>query len=114
MPPGHRRRIFFGFADVFAEGETFALGYEEVDQNGNPVPGTQKPGPDQLEQFDPSHTTVCLPLGPGQTPVTETWEMVQLATENHNFHMHQSRFVERTGNTGERRPGQLPAGRGSA
>ena len=31
--------------------------------------------------------------------MTEKWEMVQLATENHNFHMHQSRFVERTGNT---------------
>jgi FtsP/CotA-like multicopper oxidase with cupredoxin domain len=99
LPAGHRRRIFFGFANVFAESETFALGYEEVDQNGNPVPGTQKPGPDQLEQFDPSRTTVCLPLGPGQTPVTERWEMVQLATENHNFHMHQSRFVEKTGNT---------------
>ena len=42
---------------------------------------------------------VCLPLGPGQRPVTESWEMVQLATENHNFHMHQSRFVERTGST---------------
>jgi FtsP/CotA-like multicopper oxidase with cupredoxin domain len=97
LPAGHRRRIFFGFANVFAEGETFALGYEEVDQDGNPVPGTQKPGPNQLEQFDPSRNTVCLPLGPGQKPVTERWEMVQLATENHNFHMHQSRFVERTG-----------------
>ena len=99
LPAGHRRRIFFGFADPFAESETFALGYEEVDQNGNPVPGTQKPGPNQLEQFDPSHTTVCLPLGVGQTPVTERWEMVQLSTENHNFHIHQSRFVEKTGNT---------------
>jgi FtsP/CotA-like multicopper oxidase with cupredoxin domain len=99
LPAGHRRRIFFGFADPFAESETFALGYEEVDQNGNPVPGTQKPGPDQLEQFDPSHNTVCLPLGPGQRPVTERWEMVQLSTENHNFHQHQSRFVEKTGNT---------------
>jgi hypothetical protein len=92
LPANHRRRVFFGFADVNAEGETFALGYEEVDQNGNPVPGTQKPGPDQLEQFDPSHNTVCLPLGPGQTPVHETWELVQLATENHNFHIHQARF----------------------
>jgi len=99
LAPGHRRRIFFGFADPFAESETFALGYEEVDQAGNVVPGTQKPGPDQLEQFDPSHTTVCLPLGVGQTPVTERWEMVQLSTENHNFHLHQARFVEKTGNT---------------
>ena len=92
LPQGHRRRIFFGFSDV-ATNNTFALGYEEIDQNGRVVPGTQKPAPDQLEQFDPSHTIVCLPLGPGQMPVQETWELVQLATENHNFHLHQSRFV---------------------
>ncbi len=96
LPAGHRRRIFFGFSDVTTDG-TFALGYEEVDQNGHVVPGSHKPDPnnlDSLEQFDPSHNTVCLPLGPGQTPARETWELVQLATENHNFHLHQTRFVE--------------------
>jgi L-ascorbate oxidase len=98
LPPGHRRRIFFGFSDVTIN-NTFALGYEEIDQNGNVVPGTQKPAPDQLERFDPSHTTVCLPLGPGQTPVRETWELVQLSTENHNFHLHQTRFTK-TGSNG--------------
>jgi FtsP/CotA-like multicopper oxidase with cupredoxin domain len=98
LPKGHHRRIFFGFSDV-ATNNTFALGYEEVDQNGKVVPGTQKPGPNQLEQFDPSHTTVCLPLGPGQTPVQETWELVQLSTENHNFHIHQTRF-SMTGSNG--------------
>ena len=77
---------------------TFALGYEEVDQNDNVVPGNQKPGPDRLERFDPSHTTICLPLGPGQTPVHETWELVQLSTENHNFHIHQTRFEQAGGN----------------
>jgi L-ascorbate oxidase len=98
LPQGHRRRIFFGFSDV-ATNNTFALGYEEVDQNGRVVPGSQKPAPDQLERFDPSHVTVCLPLGPGQAPVQETWELVQLSTENHNFHLHQSRFVM-TGSNG--------------
>ena len=92
LPQGHRRRIFFGFSDVYTA-DTFALGYEEVDQHGNVVPGSQKPGPDALAQFDPSVTTVCLPLGSGQSPVTETWELVQLSTENHNFHLHQSRFT---------------------
>ena len=62
-------------------------------------PDRKNPAPDQLEQFDPSHTTVCLPLGPGQTPVTETWELVQLSTENHNFHIHQTRFAM-TGSNG--------------
>jgi hypothetical protein len=72
---------------------TFALGYEEVDQNGKVVPGTQKPAPDVLARFDPSVVTVCLPLGPGQSPVTEQWELIQLSTENHNFHLHQPRFA---------------------
>jgi L-ascorbate oxidase len=92
LPKGHRRRIFFGFSEV-AINNTFALGYEELDEKGNVVPGSQKPAPDQLERFDPAHTTVCLPLGPGQTPVHETWELVQLSTENHNFHLHQTRFT---------------------
>jgi FtsP/CotA-like multicopper oxidase with cupredoxin domain len=99
LPQGHRRRIFFGFSEV-AINNTFALGYEEVDQNGNVVPGTQKPAPDQLERFDPAHTTICLPLGPGQTPVRETWELIQLSTENHNFHLHQTRFVMAGSNGG--------------
>jgi L-ascorbate oxidase len=98
LPQGHHRRIFFGFSDVTIN-NTFALGYEEVDQNGNVVGGSQKPAPNQLAQFDPSQTTVCLPLGPGQTPVKETWELVQLSTENHNFHLHQSRFTM-TGSNG--------------
>jgi FtsP/CotA-like multicopper oxidase with cupredoxin domain len=87
LAAGHRRRIFFGLADN-SDGASFGLGYEEVDQNGVPVPGTLVP----VSQFDPSVTTVCLTLGRGQTPVHETWELVNLATENHNFHMHQTKF----------------------
>jgi L-ascorbate oxidase len=108
LPSGHRRRIFFGFNDVTIN-NTFALGYEEVDQNGNVVPGSQKPAPNQLERFDPSHTTICLPLGPGQTPVHETWELIQLSTENHNFHLHQSRFVM-TGSNGGLMEDNFPLG----
>jgi L-ascorbate oxidase len=87
LAPGHRRRIFFGFSDVSVN-NTFALGYEEIDQNGAVVPGTQTP----MTRFDPAQATICVPLGPGQTPVHETWELVQLSTENHNFHIHQTRF----------------------
>jgi len=74
--------------------------------NGDPVPGTHRPiinpanglaDGNGLEQFDPTHTIVCLTLGPGQTPANETWELIQLATENHNFHMHQARFIETIG-----------------
>ena len=87
LPEGHRRRIFFGFEDVTVN-NTFGLGYEEVDQNGAVVPGTQIP----VTRFNPANNIICLPLGPGQKPVHETWELVQLSTENHNFHIHQSRF----------------------
>ncbi len=87
LPQGHRRRIFFGFPDT-SNPDVFGLGYEEVDENDAPVPGTELP----LMAFDPSANTVCVPLGPGQTPVTETWELINLATENHNFHIHQTRF----------------------
>jgi len=99
LPAGHRRRIFFGFSNVAIDG-TFALGYEEVDQNGKVVPGSHQPDSnnlDSLSQFDANVTTICLPLGKGQMPVTETWELIQLSTENHNFHLHQTRFIEKVG-----------------
>ncbi len=87
LAAGHHRRIFFGLAD-YTNPSSFGLGYEEIDQLGVAVPGTQVP----ISQFDPSANTICLPLGPGQTPVHETWELVNLALENHNFHMHQTKF----------------------
>jgi L-ascorbate oxidase len=98
LATGHRRRIFFGLVDPTNPASAFGLGYEEVNQNGTVVPGTQIP----VTAFDPSVTTVCLPLAPGQFPVHETWELVNLATENHNFHIHQTKFryVQAGGSTG--------------
>jgi L-ascorbate oxidase len=84
LAPGHRRRIFFGLADTSNQ-NSFGLGYEEIDENGGIV--SQR----GISSFDPSVNTVCLPLEPGQT-VHETWELVNLATELHNFHIHQARF----------------------
>ena len=88
LAAGHHRRIFFGLVDPSSATSAFGLGYEEVDQNGAVVPGTQVP----VTAFDPSVTRVCLPLDPGQRPAHETWELVNLATENHNFHIHQTKF----------------------
>jgi len=87
LPAGHKRRVFFGLEDL-TDSSSFALGYEEIDADGTPVRGTQRP----VARFDPARNTICLPLGRGQMPVQETWELVQLSTENHNFHIHQSRF----------------------
>lgn len=86
LPAGHRRRIFFGVPPNDPAG--YGLGYEEVDQNGNPVPGTFH----DVTTYDPDKISVCLPLGPGDTPVTETWELVNLSGEAHNFHIHQTKF----------------------
>jgi FtsP/CotA-like multicopper oxidase with cupredoxin domain len=88
LPEGHRRRIFFGLADPANDSDSFGLGYEEVDAHGVVVPGTRL----AVRRFDPSQNIICVPLGPGQTPAHETWELVNLATENHNFHIHQTKF----------------------
>ena len=97
LAPGHMRRIFFnsiqpppvarGAGDEGAE-PPFGLGYEEIDEFGNPVPGTFQ----DVSVFDPARPTICLPLGPGNAPVAEKWQLINLAGEDHNFHMHQTKF----------------------
>lgn len=84
LVPGHRRRIFFGIPKTSIHG----LGYEEVDEKGNAVPGTFR----DIEPFDHRSITVCLPLAPGGSPTTETWELINVSSEDHNFHIHQTRF----------------------
>ncbi len=86
LPAGDRRRIFFGVPSSNPNG--YGLGYEEVDQNDQPVLGTFR----DIAPFDPSVISVCLPLGPHQKPVTEEWELVNVSAEAHNFHIHQARF----------------------
>jgi L-ascorbate oxidase len=86
LPAGHHRRIFFGVPADNDDG--FGLGYEEVDQHGNPLPGTFR----DITEFDHSVIDVCLPLGRGNTAVNENWELVNVAGEDHNFHIHQTKF----------------------
>jgi plastocyanin len=66
----------------------FGLGYEEVDENDIQVPGTFV----DVTPFNPSVPTICLPLAPGDEPVTERWELVNLSSSDHNFHLHQAHF----------------------
>lgn len=87
LAPGHRRRIFFGLVNP-KNPNIFGLGYEEVDEHGEVVRETKQ----GVKAFDPMNNFICLPLGPDQMPVRETWELVNLATENHNFHIHQTKF----------------------
>jgi hypothetical protein len=86
LAAGHMRRIYFGVPAGNPDG--FGLGYEELDQHGKPVPGSFK----DIEPFDHLTISVCLPLAAGNRPVTERWELVNVAGEDHNFHVHQTRF----------------------
>jgi L-ascorbate oxidase len=87
LPQGHHRRVFFGVPTSNPDG--FGLGYEEVDAQGNPVPGTFE----DITPFNPAYINVCLPLAPGNQTATELWELVNVAGEAHNFHMHQTKFL---------------------
>jgi L-ascorbate oxidase len=46
-----------------------------------------------LDEFNPTETKICLTASrvKGQ-PTTEKWEIVNLTDEDHNFHIHQTRF----------------------
>jgi FtsP/CotA-like multicopper oxidase with cupredoxin domain len=96
LAAGHRRRLYFANpnaddgagAGLDREGNAiFGLGYEEIDQNGVPVPGTFV----DVHRFDPTKQ-LCIPLAAGQMPVREVWELWNLSTELHNFHIHQTKF----------------------
>jgi FtsP/CotA-like multicopper oxidase with cupredoxin domain len=101
LPPGHRRRIFFGVPP--SNPAAFGLGYEEVDGNDNPVPGTFR----DIASFDPARINICLPLGPKNTPATEEWELVNVSAEAHNFHIHQTEFYVLPENAPEGNAGAL-------
>ncbi len=97
LTPGHRRRIYYGVPPQLFNGnpipsdypQILGLGYEEIDAKGKAVPGTRV----EIQPFDLNTTPpLCVPLGKGNTPVTEVWELVNLATEAHNFHIHQNKF----------------------
>jgi L-ascorbate oxidase len=89
LSAGYHRRIFYGVPnqDVYP-GVGFGLGYEVVDEKGAVVPGTTV----DIAPYDPNVPIVCVPLGPENQPVKEVWELINTATEDHNFHIHQTKF----------------------
>ncbi|HUO55092.1 MAG TPA: multicopper oxidase domain-containing protein [Rhodoblastus sp.] len=118
LPRGHHRRIFYANpnvpnapegpgTDAYGE-DLFGIGYEEVDADGKSVPGSFH----AINPFDPAQM-LCVPLGPGQTPAIESWELVNLATELHNFHIHQTKFALVTpeeGRLGRPTPNSMASG----
>ena len=85
------RQIVFGLPNEDSGSPFFGLGYREV-QKDQPLAPPE--GKFDIRTFD--HSTppvVCLPLGEQGKPVKERWELVNVAGEDHNFHIHQSRFA---------------------
>ncbi|MCU1294096.1 MAG: copper oxidase, partial [Bryobacterales bacterium] len=60
----------------------------EVDQNGI----VYGPATTDLTRFDPANPPLCVPLGRYNSPAIEHWQLINVATENHNFHIHQTKF----------------------
>lgn len=85
---GHHRKILFGYPTA----TNFGLGYVEVDQKGQDIETTRTP----IRPFDATVETVCVPLA-GGAGAQETWEIVNLTSEDHNFHIHQLKFYLLTG-----------------
>jgi FtsP/CotA-like multicopper oxidase with cupredoxin domain len=86
LAPGHMRRIFYAVPTT--DQNAFGLAYEEVDENGNIV----GPAATDVAPFDQMKDSICLPLGPGNTPVYERWQLVNVAEEDHDFHIAQTKF----------------------
>jgi FtsP/CotA-like multicopper oxidase with cupredoxin domain len=84
LPKGWKRRIYFGYPTP----DDFGLGLELVDEKGKPVPGSFQ----DVAAFPAARQPICLPLGSGNTPVNERWEVINLTSEDHNFHIHQTKF----------------------
>ncbi len=87
LAAGQARQILFG---VPADAD-FGLGYRRIVANDTTPPASPDATP--ILAFDHAALpTVCVQLGPHDETVTETWMLVNLAPEDHNFHVHQTRF----------------------
>jgi L-ascorbate oxidase len=89
LPQGYHRRVYYGVPNQLTyPGVGFGLGYEIVDPKGQTVPNTTV----DITPFDPNVPIICVPLGTSNSPIKEVWELVNTATEDHNFHIHQTKF----------------------
>lgn len=84
LPAGWKRRIFYGIPTD----ADFGLGFELVDDKGQTVPNSFQ----DVSAFNLHAKGICLTLAAGNKPVFENWELINLASEDHNFHIHQTKF----------------------
>ncbi len=87
LAPGQVRQVLFG---VPADAD-FGLGYRRVAATDTNPPASADAVP--IVPFNHAALpTVCVQLGARNEAVRETWMLVNLAGEDHNFHIHQTRF----------------------
>jgi FtsP/CotA-like multicopper oxidase with cupredoxin domain len=88
LPKDRMRQVLFGLP---ANPDNFGLGYRIVTA-GDTTPPSVASAPAIVEFDHAAPPTVCVQLGADGATVTETWMLVNLAAEDHNFHIHQTRF----------------------
>jgi L-ascorbate oxidase len=83
LKPGEHRRIYLGNPNANDFGiATSVIGADKTEKNLT-----------ALNEFNPTETKVCLTASRVKgRPTTEMWEIVNLTNEDHNFHIHQTRF----------------------
>ncbi len=86
LKQGEHRRIYFGNPHPGSDG--FGIATSVITRNGQERLVTP------MRSFDPTQTTICLTaaLDTARHPTRETWEVINLTDEDHNFHIHQTRF----------------------
>jgi FtsP/CotA-like multicopper oxidase with cupredoxin domain len=85
LAPGEHRRIYFGNPTPGKDG--FGLATSVIGADG------QEKHVTPMRAFDATKTTICLTAsGDNENPTKETWEIYNLTDEDHNFHVHQTRF----------------------
>jgi L-ascorbate oxidase len=83
LAPGEHRRIYFGYPTP----DTFGIAASVIGADGQEKQLTP------VSPFDPTKRTICLTAsGVKGYPTTEVWEIYNLTNEDHNFHIHQTRF----------------------
>jgi FtsP/CotA-like multicopper oxidase with cupredoxin domain len=96
LAPGEHRRIYLGSPN----GADFGIATSVIDEDNTEKNLTA------LDEFNPTETKVCLTASRIKgRPTTETWEIVNLTNEDHNFHIHQTRFSLLS--HGPSRPGRI-------
>jgi FtsP/CotA-like multicopper oxidase with cupredoxin domain len=90
LQPGEHRRIYFGTPDNHNNdpNRNFGIATSVIGADGR-----EKNLTDMLP-FDVSNDPICLTAsGDKDNPTTEFWEIYNLTNEDHNFHVHQTRFA---------------------